>query len=96
MRVLGDKLLVEQDPPTNMIGRFFVPQGKEEYPSLGTVRAVGPRVREPDLVVGARVLFKRKPSSAINPDASKPGDEHWGMLILPEEYIIGIVTEEGS
>lgn len=96
MRVLGDKLLVEQDPPKNMIGSLYMIQGNEEFPSIGTVRFVGPDVKEKDLVVGTRILFKRKASSAVNPDASKPGDEHWGILVLPEDYILGIVTEEGS
>lgn len=90
MRVLADNILVEQDPPSNQKGLLFVPKGKEEYPNIGTVKAIGPDVQEPDIVVGARVIFKRKPDSALAPEA-RPGEDFYGILVLPEENILAIV-----
>lgn len=88
MKVLNKNVLVQQDPPTNQIGSLFTPQGKEEYPPFGTVLAIGSEVV--DVVVGDRVVFKRKPSSALNPEA-RPSDEYYGMLLLPEDHILAIV-----
>lgn len=93
MRVLKDNVLVEQDPPSNKKGLLFMPDTKEEYPNMGTIRAIGPDVKEPDIAVGARVVFKRKPDSALEPEA-RPGEQHYGMLVLPEDYILAVIEGE--
>ena len=88
MRVTGYKVLVKQDASEDKVGMLFVPQGSEKYPNFGTVLAVGPLVTS--VKVGERVVIERKPASAISPEAQK-GDEFFGLLVLPEENIIGIV-----
>jgi co-chaperonin GroES (HSP10) len=88
MRVTRKNVLVQQDPPKETIGSLFVPQGKEEYPNFGTVLAVGSLVE--DVTVGARILFQRKPGSAISPEA-RAKDEYYGLLVLPEEHILAVV-----
>lgn len=81
-------MLVRQDPPDNMRGALYVPQGKEEYPNMGTVLAIGSKV---DCVnVGDRVVFQRKPASAISPEA-RSADEYYGLLVLPDDHILAIV-----
>lgn len=65
-----------------------MPQGKEEYPNFGTVVSVGREVmcvKRDD-----RVIFQRKPSSAISPEA-RSSDEYWGLLVLPDDFILAIV-----
>ncbi len=71
-----------------MRGILYVPQGKEDYPNFGTVLAVGGEVEE--ILVGDRVIFKRKPASAISPEA-RAKDEYYGLLVLPEDHILAIV-----
>lgn len=92
MRVIGKNVLVRQDPPNEMRGSLYVPQGKEEYPNFGTVLAVGSLVE--DVAEGHRVLFQRKPASAIYPEA-RARDEWYGLLVLPEDHILAIVEACG-
>lgn len=90
IRPIKNRVLVRQDPPQDKIGIFYVPQGSENYPNYGTVEAVGPGVTE-NIKVGDRILFKRKPDSALNPDTREGKSEFDGLLVLPEEYILAIV-----
>ncbi len=94
MRALGDTIIIAQDPPEKRAGLIHLPQGAERFGNLGTVLAVGPKVG-PGISVGARIIFKRKPSSAISPEA-REGDEHYGILVLPEDFILALVEEEGQ
>ena len=93
MKVLKKNVLIRQDPPSEMRGALYVPQGKEEYPNFGTVLDVGGEVE--DVKVGDRVIFQRKPGSAIYPEARK-GDEYYGILVLPDEHILAVFDEELS
>ena len=71
-----------------MRGALYVPQGKEDYPNIGTVLAVG---KEVDcVVVGDRVVFQRKPASAIDPEA-RSKDEYYGLLVLPDDHILAVL-----
>ncbi len=90
MRVLNDNVLVEQDPPSNQRGLLFVPDSKEEYPNMGTVRGVGPDVQELAITAGTRVIFKRKPDSALVPEG-RPGEQFYGLLVLPEDNILAVI-----
>ena len=103
VRPINDQVLVRQDPPKDKIGSFYVPQGKEEYPPLATVLAIGPGavndhgVRIPlDVKVGDRVLFKRRPGTALVPDWREGDSLELGKntLMLRESDIIGVVEEE--
>lgn len=91
MRAVGKKVIVRQDPPTDKIGRFFVPQGKEQYDNTGTILSVGPEVQE-DLEEGMRIVFQRKPATAVDPDA-REGSEYWGILVLPEDCILAVLED---
>ena len=91
MKVLGKKVLVRQDAAVSRRGAILLPQGKEEYPNFGTILAVGGEVT--DIAVGDRVLFKRKPESALAPD-SRQGDDMHGLLVLPEDNILAVITGE--
>ena len=111
VRPINDQVLVRQDPPKDKIGSFYVPQGKEEYPPLATVLAIGPGavndhgVRIPlDVKDGDRVLFKRRPGTALVPDwsvrASSPfvesaseTPERPETLEMPEKPLIGLIGE---
>lgn len=84
-------MLVKQDDPTSMRGGLHVPQGKEEYPPIGTVLDIGGLVK--DVKKGDRVVFKRKPDSALEAYA-RAGDEYYGILVLPEENILGVIDGE--
>lgn len=84
-------MLVQQDPPNDKCGSLYVPQGKEEYPNFGTIMGVGSKVE--CVKVGDRVVFQRKPSSAISPEA-RASDEYYGLLVLPDEHIIAVVEGE--
>jgi len=71
-------------------GGLHLIQGKEEYPNFGTVLEIGKEVK--CVQVGDRVVFQRKPGSAISPEA-RSGDEYFGLLVLPDEHILAVVDE---
>lgn len=94
MKVLGDRILIKQDDPKQLVGKegiIYAPDSaKKEYPNMGTVLAVGSRV---ELVkVGDRVVYERKPESSLDPDCY-PGNEHYGLLVLPEGHIMAVIDE---
>lgn len=77
-----------------MIGSLYVPSvADKEYPPLAEVLAVGSKVSVDCPQPGARVLFKRRPASALiqdNRDPDQPAE--WeNMLMLREEDILGVV-----
>lgn len=87
MQVIGKNVLILQDEPSNMKGSLYVPSGKEEWPPMGTVLSTGKEVK--DVKVGERVVFKRKPDSAIDVYA-RSGDPYYGQLVLPEDHILAV------
>lgn len=95
LRPLKDFLYVRRDEAIVQKGSLFVPQGLEEWPLVGTVLAVGPDVKDPDVVPGARVLFKNKASSALYPDSREGGMKpEWERVVkLPFDHIMGVVEE---
>ena len=107
VRPIGNGVLVRQDRPQEKVGReglIYAPQGSEDWPNIGTVIAVGPgkvndhgvRVAmDEGLVPGARVMFQRKPSSALEPDPREGNKPEWkDLLVLTEDDILGIIVEE--
>jgi len=102
VRPIKDQVLVKQDPSQERVGReglLWAPQGQEYWPSTGTVVDVGPgkhnQPMDEGLAPGTRVLFKRRPMSALIPDTRLGGPEEFkGLLMLREEDILGIIEEE--
>lgn len=98
-----DQVLVLQDPPKERVGSgiLFAPSGSEEYPNIGTVVRVGPGAVSPggeripmDVQVGDRVMFKRRPGSALVPDIREGDPNDWkNLIMLREEDIIGVIEE---
>jgi chaperonin GroES len=88
-----DNVLVQQDKPEEKTeGGLFMPQGaRETYKDIGTVIAVGPGRTTEDgetipvsVQVGERVLFKRRPASAL--------EGEWdGLLLLKDDDILGVL-----
>lgn len=102
---IKDQVLVLADPAKDRTSSgLYYPQGSEDWPSLGTVMAVGPgRIieggeREPmGVEVGDRVLFKRQPASALVPDSREGDPRGWhGLVMLDEKSIIGVVFDEAT
>lgn len=103
IRPILDQVLVKQDPPNDLLeSGLYMPQGqRDSWRDIGTVVAVGPGKyengtrRELDVKPGDRVLFKRRPASALNGDGLEGGREEWkDMIVLLEEDIIGVIEEE--
>lgn len=93
-RPLGDRVLVRQDKASDMIGSLYVPDTVDKvYPSTAEVLAVGPRVSQDCPAPGMRVMFKRRPASALIQDNRIPDQNpEWdGMLMLREEDLLGEV-----
>lgn len=95
-RPLGDRVLVRQDPRADQVGLIHLPQGSEQYPPTGVVLAVGRNVggeHGAEFRVGDRVLFKRRPGSALNPDGREPDlPAAWDDLVmLREDDVLGVV-----
>ncbi len=98
IRLIRDQVLVRQDlPQSRLQSGLYLPQGhrdlQEDY---ATVIDVGPGNKWPiGVKPGDRVLFKRRPSSALIPDPREGGREDWvNLLILREEDIIGVIGED--
>ncbi len=95
-RVLGDRVLVRQDPPSETTrGGIIIPSVADKiYPSTGTVVAVGPK--NTDVAVGQRVYFARRAASALVQDERVPDQrEDWqGLLRLYAEDILAVIEDE--
>jgi co-chaperonin GroES (HSP10) len=101
VRPIRDQVLVRQDPKENKVagGLLYTPEGSEHWPSTGTVEAVGPGLpnapMDEGLMPGARVLFQRRPASALHRDLGVGEPEEWkGLIMLRESDILGIIEEE--
>ncbi len=107
LRPLHDQILVRQDFLSEQTsGGILIPDSaaralRDLQQDLATVIAVGPgkygpngeRVA-PDLLVGDRVLFRRRPGTALF-DGLEPGrEEYRDLLMLTEDDVLGVVTEE--
>ncbi len=90
MKATGNKVLVQQDEPETMKGSIHLPDGQEEFPNRGVVLSVGSKVKE-NIQVGDRVIFERKPESALAGGWGRPGDRFYGVLALPEDAIIAVM-----
>lgn len=100
IRPLRGHLLVQQDKPKEKVGAIFVPQGSEEWPPLATVVRLGQPALDKSgneisfaVVVGDRVLFKRRAATALSPDVRESA-EWQDLIVLVEDDIVGVVTEE--
>lgn len=104
VRPIKDHVLIRQVDKVNKVGKLgllYAPDGSEEWPPIGVVEAVGPgRVIEggeqipPAVQVGDRVLFKRKPASALHPDVREFDSDLEGLVMLPEDYVLAVIEEE--
>lgn len=90
---IADQVLVRRDPSQKQTpGGLWVPDGSESWPTFGLVLEVGPRVKEPSIVAGCRVLFKSRPGSALTPDEREGGKDVWERVVmLKEENILALV-----
>lgn len=96
-RPLGNRVLVRQDQPSDKIGSFFVPDSAmKEWPQTATVLRLGPQVSDDCPRPNSRVIFRRRPGSALNPDDREPGlpTEFDDLLMLQEDDILAEVTDE--
>lgn len=89
IKPIKNRVLVRQDPAKDRVGSIYVPQGSEDHGNMGTVEAVGSEVK--DVKVGDRVIFKRKPDSALNPDTREGSSEYDDILVLPEDNILAVL-----
>lgn len=95
IRPIRDQILVKQDKPKEKLANgLYVPQGSRDLQEdFGTVIAVGPGkvtingvLVEPVVKAGDRVLFKRRPMSALSSD--------WeDMLMLKDEDVLAVIDE---
>lgn len=92
---VGDRVLIRRDPPVEMYkGSIVMLDNNDSWPWTGVVLAIGPKVDDPDVVPGARVLFQPKGSSALIPDTRESGRPEWERVVrVPLENVLGIVEE---
>jgi chaperonin GroES len=99
---IKDRVIIRQDPKKERLASgLYLPDtaSRELQEDFGTVLAVGPGAVGPggqripmEVAVGDRVLFKRRPSSALIPDEREGGPAEWkDVLVLREEDIIAVI-----
>lgn len=93
VRPIRDQVLLRRVAPTLMSGGIHLVE--EEWPNIGTVLAVGPGVKAPELVAGVRVMFHSRPARALIPDTREPNQrKEWvRVVMLAEEDIMAIVED---
>lgn len=95
IRPIRDQVVVRQDPPRDRLeSGLFVPQtaNRALWDDLGVVLGVGPGVY--DVRPGDRVMFQRRPDSALIPNETLGGKVAWtNVLMLREENIIAVVDD---
>ncbi|HWJ41564.1 MAG TPA: hypothetical protein VNT29_10530 [Candidatus Limnocylindrales bacterium] len=93
-RPLGSRILVRQEAWKEKIGSLYIPQNhREGYEDTAVIIAIGPKSTI-DAKVADRVMFKRRPASALVPDI-REGDPlglH-GVLRLEEDDILAVVED---
>jgi co-chaperonin GroES (HSP10) len=99
VRPIQDRVMVRRDPSMDRTkSGLHVPDGLEDWPTVGTVLAVGPHVEDPELAPGLRVFFQSRPASGLIRDDREPGEREkteWErVILLREEDILGIVEDE--
>lgn len=83
VRPIKDQVLLRRDRATEHRNGLYLPQGSEEWDQRGTVLAIGPLVREPGIVPGARVLFRSRAGTALVPDRREPGQPvAWERVVV--------------
>jgi len=93
VKPLKNKVIVRQDPPKEKLGGLYLPQNSRElYDDFGTVIAVGSEIT--CVVAGDRVLFKRRPGSALNPDKREGTSDLDDLLVLQEEDLLAVIEGE--
>lgn len=95
LRPIHDQVLVRQDPVKEKLDSgLYLPDvcARELQDDFATVLSVGPKALE--VAPGDRVLFKRRPGTALIADKREGGPPEWmDLLMLRETDIIGVVTE---
>lgn len=93
LRVLGEKVLVRQEAFRQQVGSLYIPDGNRAgFEDRGTVEAVGSRVY--DVKVGDRVIFKRKPASALNAEMrGSQAKVFQDLLSLTEADILAVIED---
>lgn len=81
---IKDQVLVRRDQEKKQTdGGLWLPDGSSEWPTIGTVLALGPLVQEPGLVPGARVAFKTRAGTALAPDVREGAHrQEWERVVV--------------
>ena len=96
------RVLVQQDAKqVQTKSGLHLPQGAEIWPQAGTVVRLGLPERDKygveiefDFTIGSRVMFLRKPDTALDPDSREGESEFKDLLVLKSTDIVGVITEE--
>ena len=91
MTPIHDRVILELDPVSQMVGSLWVPEIDQERPQIGTVVAVGPgwtnekgRFVKPTCKVGDRMLHNYPHGVEYEENGKK-------YVIAREEYMLGFV-----
>jgi len=101
---IKDQVVVRQDAPKERLASgLYLPDtlSRELQEDFGTVLAVGPGAIAPggaripiDVRPGDRVLFQRRPESALVPDEREGGRPEWlGILMLRASDILAVIED---
>lgn len=98
VRAIRDQIIVLQDKPLDKLASgLYVPDSaaRELQHDMGIVQAIGPDVH--DVGPGERIMFRRRPESALITDKREGGRPEWmDVLMLREEDVLLIFDPEDS
>lgn len=88
----GNRVIIELLPQETSLGCILIPEGAQERPTGGIIRATGPGKRtesgdylDHGLRAGQRVLFSKYAGTAVKTD-----DVHHGYIIVDADDILAV------
>jgi len=88
---LGDRVVCEKQK-VRKVGGIILAEESQDRATYGFIRAVGPDVKNPDIIPGLRVVWGTYAGTACIID----GDTEHEFLFLREEELIGFISRGGS
>lgn len=92
IKVIKNRIFLKKDEYPDKIGNIYIPKhiDKDKVhspPYTGVITAVGTSIEDPDIVIGARIMFYDLSGSMFNVDGTD-------VLCINEHDVLGIILDK--